>query len=121
MPVVTCGEVVAEGIEHRAVINAFPQVVGIVVIQRHGFLEVDLADLDMRTCGGAAEVEEQADGRSISTFLQGHTLTLEDKSVSRHIHTLLDEEVGVARVGEFEGHLRTVLISLHHKVEVVCL
>ena len=76
----------------------------------------------MGTCGRTSEVEEQTDGRSISTFLQGHALTLQyERYVGLHVVTLLDEEVGIARVGKLEGYTRAVLICLHHEVEVVSL
>ena len=67
----------------------------------------------------ASEVEEQTDGRSIQTIFQGHALTLEHESVSRYIHTLLDEEVRVARISEFEGYTWTVSVSFHHEIEVI--
>ena len=34
---------------------------------------------------------------------------------------LLEEEVVVARVGQFEGHLRHVVVGFHHQVEVILL
>ena len=38
---------VAKSVEQGAVVNSLPEVVGIVVVQTDGFLEVDLADLHM--------------------------------------------------------------------------
>ena len=119
VPVVASSEVVAQ-FKGIILINGLPEVGGIVVAyRRRHFLEVDLTDLHVCAAGRAAEVEEQTDGRGISTLLQDESLTLEDIRTGGNIVTLLEEVVAVARVSEFEGYLRTILIYLHEHVEVV--
>ena len=70
----------------------------------------------------ASEVEEQTDALSILAFLQGCARQFEDKRlVGLQVMASLAEEVGVATVGELDSHLRTVVVRLHHHVEVISL
>ena len=42
---------VAEFAGHAAVVDTFPEVIGIVVVEADGLLEVNLTDLDVSACG----------------------------------------------------------------------
>ena len=126
VPVVASSEVVAK-IEGFCLVNGLPQVVGIVVVQAGYWsrsttclLEVDLADLHVGTTRRTTEVEEQTDGCCVSTLFQGDTLALQDERLTTsHVVTLLDEEVRIASISEFEGHLRQILIRLHNHIEII--
>ena len=85
-----------------------------------GFLEDNLANLDLGAARRAAEVEEQADGRCIGFFPQRCTLNGVDiRLVGRDVVATFAEEVRVARVGERDGHAWAVVVGLQHQLEVV--
>ena len=67
-----------------------------------------------------SEVEEQTNGRGISTLFQGDATPSERLgTVCWHIVALLDEEIRVASIRQLHGDLRTILIHLDLKLEVI--
>ena len=68
------------------------------------------------------EVKEQAEHFGILTFLQYNTLLFQDERlIASHIMLLYEEVVVITTIGEFHRHAWTVLVRLHHKIEVVLL
>ena len=76
----------------------------------------------MRTGRRATEVEEQAEHIGILALLQDNTLLGQHKRlVGRNVMLLYEEIVVIATVGKFHGHCGTVLVGLHHQLEMVAL
>ena len=108
---VVVSEVVTHLHAYSTIVDALPEVVGIVVVHGQSFFQIDFADLNVRAGRRTTEVEEQTDGRSIGTFLQGNALTLQNEwCAALYVVALLDEEVGIASIGEFEGYARQILV-----------